>query len=266
MTVGWNSRKKNLVWNPSRFKKGPSPLECTDPTLPKEMIKNPLTKGIALAAGTIALLSVSANGATMLTWNFGNNGDGTNQGWTTTAGHFVNEGNGIEPAQANGNRAHDAAHPIAVLTSPTINFGSVHASDFVINIQWEGGQGNQQGSADPANLAAVTGYNGGNTNNAGQKGLGFRNLTTGAYDHVDYDWENGGGLQITSYPLSALVANGIDVGASYQLDFFTTDDGGWGWTRLNQVSVDEMAIGAIPEPSAMALLALGGLALLRRRR
>jgi len=255
-----------LSGTPPALKKGRHRLNAPIHYYRKEMIKNPLTKGIALAAGTIALLSVSANGATMLTWNFGNNGDGTNQGWTVTAGHFANEGNGIEPAQANGNRAHDAAHPIAVLTSPTINFGSVHASDFVINIQWEGGQGNQQGSADPANLAAVTGYNGGNTNNAGQKGLGFRNLTTGAYDHVDYDFENGGGLQIASYPLSALVANGIDVGASYQLDFFTTDDGGWGWTRLNQVSVDEMAIGAIPEPSAMALLALGGLALLRRRR
>ena len=81
--------------------------------------------------------------------NFGNNGDGTNQGWTVTAGFFANEGNGIEPAQANGNRAHDAAKPVAVLTSPTINFANVSGTDAVIDILWEGGQGNQSGSAKP---------------------------------------------------------------------------------------------------------------------
>ena len=136
----------------------------------------------------------------------------------------------------------------------------------MIDILWEGGRGNQQDSADPANLAAVMNYNGGNTNNTGQKGVGFRNLTTGAYDLVDFDPQNGGGIQTGSYTLADLTAAGIDAGASYQLDFFTTDDGGWGWTRLNEVNLDANAIGAIPEPSAMALLALGGLALLRRRR
>ncbi|MCP4816758.1 MAG: hypothetical protein GY888_29955, partial [Planctomycetaceae bacterium] len=142
------------------------------------MIKNPISKSIALAAGSLALVTASANGATEPTWNFGNNGDGTNQGWTVTAGQFTNEGNGIEAAQAGGNRAHDAAHPVAVLTSPTINFSLVNVSgtDFVIDIQWEGGRGNQNNSPDPVDLAAVTNYNGGNTNNAGQKGLGFRNL------------------------------------------------------------------------------------------
>ncbi len=229
-------------------------------------MKNPISKGIALAAGTLALVAASANGATVGTWNFGNNGDGTNQGWTVTAGFFANDGNGIEPAQANGNRAHDAAHPVAILTSPIVSFNTVHASDNVIDILWEGGQGNQDGSANPADLAAVAGYNGGNTNNVGQKGLGFRNLTTGAYDLVSYDPGNGGGIQTESFTLADLIAGGIDTSASYQLDFFTTDDGGWGWTRLNEVNMDAGAIGAVPEPSAIALLALGGLALLRRRR
>ena len=229
-------------------------------------MKKETLKLLVLVSGTLALATTSAHSGTVPTWNFGNNGDGTTQGWTVTAGHFANDGNGIEPAQANGNRAHDAAHPVAVLTSPTINFGSVHASDSVIDILWEGGRGNQQDSADPANLAAVMNYNGGNTNNTGQKGVGFRNLTTGAYDLVDYDPQDGGGIQTGSYTLADLTAAGIDVGASYQLDFFTTDDGGWGWTRLNEVNLDANAIGAIPEPSAMALLALGGLALLRRRR
>ncbi len=183
-------------------------------------MKNPISKGIALAAGTLALVAVSANGSTVQTWNFGNNGDGSAEAaWTVTAGHFGatgTAGNGIEPAQANGTRAHDAAHPVAILTSPTINFGSVHASDSVIDILWEGGQGNQQASPDPANLAEVVGYNGGNTNNTGQKGIGFRNLTTGAYDLVDYDPQDGGGIQTGSYTLADLTAAGIDVGAIWK--------------------------------------------------
>ncbi len=251
-------------------KQTPQPGHTTNRKSNITIMKNPISKGIALAAGTLALVAVSANGSTVQTWNFGNNGDGSAEAaWTVTAGHFGatgTAGNGIEPAQANGTRAHDAAHPVAILTSPTINFGSVHASDSVIDILWEGGQGNQNASPDPANLAEVVGYNGGNTNNTGQKGIGFRNLTTGAYDLVDYDPGNGGGVQTSSYTLADLTTAGIDAGASYQLDFFTTDDGGWGWTRLNEVNLDAGAIGAIPEPSALALLALGGLALLRRRR
>jgi hypothetical protein len=231
------------------------------------MLKNPI-KTIALAAGTLALVATSANGATTPTWNFGSDGGNDNQGWTVTTGFFANAGNGIEPAQANGNRAHDAAHPVAVLTSPTVNFSllNVSGSDNVIDILWEGGQGNQNGSPDPADLAAVMNYNGGNTNNAGQNGLGFRNLLTGNYDFVSYDPGNGGGIQTLSYTQADLVAGGIDPNASYELDFFTTDDGGWGWTRLNEVNLDAGAVGQVPEPSAFALLALGGLALLRRRR
>ena len=96
--------------------------------------------------------------------------------------------------------------------------------------------------------------------------MAFRNLSTGAYDLIDYDPGNGGGIQTGSYTLADLTGAGIDTGASYQLDFFTTDDGSWGWTRLNEVNLDAGAIGAIPEPSAIALLAVSGLALLRRRR
>jgi hypothetical protein len=227
------------------------------------MFKNPI-KTIALAAGALALVATSANGAVVPTWNFG----ADNQGWTVTTGFFANAGAGIEPADANGTRAHDAAHPVAVLTSPTVNFSllNVSGSDTVIDILWEGGQGNQNGSPDPTNLAEVMNYNGGNTNNAGQKGLGFRNLTTGNYDFVSYDPGNGGGIQTDSFTQADLVANGIDPNASYELDFLTTDDGGWGWTRLNEVNLDAGAIGAVPEPSSSALFALGGLALLFRRR
>ena len=198
-------------------------------------MKNPMHP-LALAAGIIALAATSAQSATEPTWNFNN----SLAGWTVTAGVSAFQDAGIEPAQAAGTRAHDAAHPVFVLTSPEINFNlsNVSAVDNVIDILWVGGRGNQNNSADPANLAAVTGYNGGNTNNQGQKGLGFRNLLTGNYDFVDYDTADNGDVETRSYTQADLVANGIDPNASYALDFFTTDDGGWGWTRLNEVNVD----------------------------
>jgi hypothetical protein len=179
-------------------------------------MKKETLKLLVLVSGTLALATMSASSGTVPTWNFGNNGDGTNQGWTVTSGHFANEGNGIEPAQANGTRAHDAAHPVAVLTSPTVNFSLVNVSDTdnVIDILWEGGQGNQNGSPNPTNLAAVMDYNGGNTNQGGQKGLGFRNLTTGEYDFVSYDTTDGGGIQTDSFTQADRVANGSDPGAS----------------------------------------------------
>ena len=224
------------------------------------MITNPLK----LAAAASVLAFASANAATTVEWSFNQ----SDAGWTTTAGGFANDGAGIEPADDAGARAHDAAHAVAVLTSPTVNFNlsNVSATEPVIQILWEGGQGNQAGSPNPANLAAVTGYNGGRTNVDGQKGLGFRNLATGNYDWVSYDSENGGGVQTVDVTQAELVAGGIDPNASYQLDFFTTDDGGWGWTRLNAVNLDPGAVGAVPEPSSSLLIALSGLAFFLRRR
>ena len=202
----------------------------------------PNLKLAAVAAGSLLLTALVSGAGTVATWNFNQ----SDAGWTTTAGAFANDGAGIEPADNAGNRAHDAAHDVAVLTSPIINFSTVDAVDPVIDILWEGGQGNQAGSPDPTNLGVVTGYNNGRTNNVGQKGLGFRNLATGNYDFVSYDSENGGGVETLSYTRGDLIAGGIDPNANYVLDFFTTDDGGWGWTRLNEVNLDPNAF-AEPE-------------------
>ena len=224
------------------------------------MITNPLK--LAAAASFLAL--ASANAATTVEWSF----DQSDAGWTTTAGGFVNHEDGITPADANGSRAHDAGHPVAVLSSPVVNFNlaNVSASEPVIQILWKGGRGNQNNSANPADLSAVTSYNGGNTNNQGQKGMGFRNLSTGAYDFVDYSDQQNGDLETKQYTQAELVNGGIDPNADYQLDFFTTDSGGWGWTRLNGVNLDPGAVGAVPEPSSSLLVALSGLAFFLRRR
>ena len=206
--------------------------------------KNPL-KFLALLAGSLALAATSASAGTVPTWNFA--GDDL-VGWTVTTGVHAFEGNGVEAATAGGVRAHDAAHPVFVLTSPQVNFhlANVSTVDNVIDILWEGGAGNQDAGPDPANLAAVVNYNGGNTNAQGQKGLGFRNLVTGNYDFVDYDTTDGGGVETRSYTRADLIASGINPDVSYQLDFFTTDDGGWGWTRLDQVNLDAGALEPIP--------------------
>ena len=174
-------------------------------------------------------------GGTDITWDFST---GDLQGWTVTSGVHAFEGAGIEAAEANGTRAHDAAHPVFVLTSPPVSFRSSSPTATVVEIDWEGGQGNQSGSPDPVDLAEVLAYNGGTTDGNGQKGLGFRNLTTGEYDFVSYDSANGGGVETLVYTRDDLVANGIDPDANYELDFYTTDSGGWGWTRLDEVRLD----------------------------
>ena len=227
------------------------------------MTRNPIK--LIAATGALALAAAAANAATTPTWDFAAD---DLVGWSVTTGFHAFEGNGVEPAEANGTRAHDAVHPVFILSSPTVNFNgaNVHASDSVIDVIWEGGQGNQGGTPNPLNQAEIMGYNGGTTDGNGQKGLGFLNLSTLNYDFVSFDSANGGGVETLSYTYGDLIAGGVDPNVSYQLDFYTTDSGGWGWTRLDAVHLDPGAVGAVPEPTSSALIALSGLALLFRRR
>ncbi len=98
----------------------------------------------------------------------------------------------------------------------------------MVEFDFEGGAGNQEGSADPLNPAAVTSSGAGITSAVGQKGLAFLNLTTGNYDAVYYDPTDGNGVESVSLTIADLTTAGIDTAANYRLDYYENDDGGWG--------------------------------------
>ena len=205
-------------------------------------------KKFALKLTAIAAISTTtASAAVSITWDFS---PGNEHGWTTVSGVSWLDVNGVEAGQADGVggnvsgntiRAHDGAHTNFLYRSPTLNFGTVHATDPVLEIDWEGGAGNQDGAADPANAAAIVG---GSSSAVGSKGLALLNLTTGNYDAVYYDGADGAPTPDTiSLTLADLTGAGISLDDNYQLDFFDNDDGGWGWTRLQEVRLDSTVIG-----------------------
>ena len=100
----------------------------------------------------------------------------------------------------------------------------------------------------------------------GMKGMALLNLSTGNYDAYSYKQGNGGGTEVVAFTLAQLQGAGVSMTDDYALDFFENDDGGWGWTRLEAVSVDEAAITGVPEPSSTMLLGLVGLLAFVRRR
>jgi hypothetical protein len=243
-----------------------------------------LTKLSALAVVSFTFSATSVSAAVTTIWDFtsapeGVAGGAGYNGWTTVQGEGWLAGNGLEAAQVAGDgidayfgginttgstiRAHDGAHATFIATSPAINFATVDAIDPVLEIDFHAGNGNQEGSADPLNRAAIIA---GLTTNAGQKGVALLNLSTGNYDAVFFHTAQGGATQTTSLTLADLTGAGVSTTDNYQLDFYEDDDGSWGWTRLEEVRLDPNAVVAVPEPSALGLLGLVGLAFILRRR
>ena len=153
-----------------------------------------------------------------------------------------------------------------IFRSPVLNFGAASATGSVLEIDWFGGEGRGGNvtldPTSPANIVA------GQTSGLedGVKGMGLLNLSTGNYDALNYKTGNGGGIETFTFSLAELEGAGVSMSDDYQLDFFESDDGGWGWTRLEAVRIDEAAVTGIPEPSSTMLLGLVGLLALVRRR
>lgn len=178
-------------------------------------------------------------------WDFSDSAGG-DFGWIAENGFVSFAADGAHASTDGTDFAADASHPTMIFRSPIINFNNSSESLPVIQVDFIGGQGNQSGSADPANPDAVLAFNGGSSDTGGQKGLAFLNLTTGNYDHVIYDSEDGGDDPETiSLTKAGLTAAGVDVSADYRLHFFDNDEGTAGWTRLESVNLDAVII---PDP------------------
>ena len=229
----------------------------------------PIKKFILTTAAIAGISMAPSNAAVSITWDFS---PGNENGWTTVNGVSWLDGNGVEAGQANGVggnasgntlKGHDGAHTNFIYRSSTISFGSVHATDPVLEIDWIGGGGNQDGIADPANPAAIIG---GSSTAGGSKGVALLNLTTGDYDAVYYNTTQNNAIDTNSLTLTDLTTAGVSTTDNYQLDFFDTDDGSWGWTRMSEVRLDGNAVVTIPEPSSFALFGLAGFTLICFRR
>ena len=238
-----------------------------------------MTKIKKLVLNLTAATAVGASSANAaVVWDF-NDQPGGDNGWTAVNGAAWFAGDGVGAGQVDGGgiagyfgdinttgatrNAHDGAHVSFIYRSPTINFATTSSTDPVLEFDWFGGQGNQGGAADFANPAGVgTGV----TTDAGLKGLALLNQTTGNYDAVYYDPTDGNGVESFSLTQADLVGDGVSLTDDYQLDFLESDDGSWGWTRLNQVRLDDNAVAAIPEPTSLSLFGLAGFALIFFRR
>ena len=241
---------------------------------------------VASIAGIV--FATSSASAALTSWDFAADNA---HGWTSVQGTAFLADNGVTAGQPDGEgidgffgginnsgstrNAHDGAHPNLIFRSPVINFGAASTTDTVLEINWHGGAGKQDGTnpaADPTSIMDPTSpadIIAGSTSGLedGMKGLGLLNLTTGNYDAYSYkDNGNGNGDDIEAFTLAQLQGAGVSLTDDYQLDFFETDDGGWGWTRLQAVNIDEAAITGIPEPSSTMLLGLVGLLAFVRRR
>jgi hypothetical protein len=132
-----------------------------------------------------------------------------------------------------------------------------------LEVQWAGGGrygSDATGPAAYANPAAVLAFNGGNSDSQGQRGLAFLNVATGNYDAILYKAANDG-TPTDSYTIGQLMTAGVNPLANYRLDYFETDEGGWGWGQLNFINLAAGSQNLIPEPTSIAIWALVGLGL-----
>ena len=238
-------------------------------------------KQLVASVAALAFVTTSANAA-LTSWDF--DADNT-YGWSAVQGEAFLAGNGVTAGQLTGEggragdpnwrggvnagatrNSHDGAHSTMIFRSPVINFANASATGSVLEIDWFGGEGKGGNvTLDPTSPADIAA---GQTSGAedGVKGMGLLNLTTGNYDAVTYKGGNGGGTEVQTFTLAELEGSGVSMSDDYQLDFFESDDGGWGWTRLEGVRIDEAAVAGVPEPSSTMLLGLVGLLAFVRRR
>ncbi|NQT40808.1 MAG: LamG domain-containing protein [Planctomycetes bacterium] len=169
------------------------------------------------------------------------------QGWFVLNGGAqfrTGDGAGMTPANASGGEAMDNPHETFLVQSKEFKLtGETIDGTNALVVTFAGGAGDQDGAGaiytTPADVVAA---NHGNSFSAGQKGLAFYNVDTGQYDATIFENDNGG-TNARSFTTAQLTGFGVDPNATYRLQYFENDGGGWGWGQLNsvQVAAEELA-------------------------
>jgi hypothetical protein len=185
-------------------------------------------------------------------WDFWD-GSGQSNDWAVlngTAWYLSNNGGGVDSANSGGTgHSGDGAHPTFLFESPIFKFnGGTVDGTHAITFSMSTGAGDHAGNGpDFATPAAVTAYNGGNSDGNGEKGLAFYNLDTLVYDAVYFHHGNNNNPATIELTSGELTADGVDLSATYALNYYDNDSGGWGWTVLNWIDISaDILVNASP--------------------
>ncbi len=217
--------------------------------------------GVAWAPATSGFVTAPEDvfaGPGSFLWDF-YDGGGQDNDWTVLHGrawYEASRGGGVDAANAGGGHAGDGGHPTFLFESPAfrLNGGTVDGTH-AIRFSMSTGAGDQAGDGpDFDTPAEVLAYNGGNANNNGEKGLAFYNLDTLVYDAVFFHSVNNNNPETFEFTSAELVAAGVDLSATYALNYYDNDSGGWGWTVLNWIDIAADLV--VPSPIGIENMAV----------
>ncbi|MES2925094.1 MAG: LamG-like jellyroll fold domain-containing protein [Verrucomicrobiota bacterium] len=211
-----------------------SPFASEDGAFPSGTSRDfsdPQTYTITAEDFSTKAYTVTVIQADPLTYDFNSGLQGWTQVWPAPGALWENEGLGTpEGPTADGAETRFGRSPDFYLN----NLGP-------LTFQLGGGQGNLAApgvspSAIPQNASSDSGF----------AGVALRDVATNTYILAKRRAGNGGGYSNGSFTLAELAPYAND-GKRYTLDFIDYNKGGWGWTRLDNVSIPGTIAPALPE-------------------
>ena len=220
---------------------------------------------LAMLGAASGFVASSASAATVTTYDWAPTGDQGMQGWTnvlsdttgtSTDGPLTNPYEYADVGSrlgAPGGVQADYEHSTLVVTSPTFQIGAAAVQTIAFDLQ--SGMGSGSLVADFSLLPV-------NSSGTGFLGMALMRVSDGEY-LLSASKAANGGTELFEWDSTALnTAISGDVSTeTYRLHLIDYDDSGWAHVQTSTVTLT-----AVPEPSSAALLGLGGLALIFRRR
>jgi len=201
-----------------------SPFALQDADFPSDNVRDfttPQTYTIKAEDLTTKVYTVQVIKADPITYNFDNDLQGWTQTWPlagnlwAAGGLGTPEGDGADGAETRFGRSPD----FFLNNSGPLTF------------QLAGGQGNLAAPNVSPSAIPMLSVDGG-----GFAGVSLRNVATNSYILSKRRSDNGGGYSGGSFT-EAELAPYVNDGKRYTLDFIDYNKGGWGWTRLDNVSI-----------------------------